>query len=222
MKYFPIYLNLKDKNILVVGTGHEAEPKVLQFLEAGAQLKLVSETRPAYINNFYIFKNFTFEQRAFTESDLDNIWLVISTLGNNERSLNEFIFNTATSRNILCNVVDVTELCSFIFPAIVSQGDISIAISTSGTSPALAQNLKKKISDLVGPEYGLLANILGERRKELLEKIPHKKERSELFHRLVNSDAIVLLKQNKRIEAETLISNIIEEELENILTTIDN
>jgi Mg/Co/Ni transporter MgtE len=68
----------------------------------------------------------------------------------------------------------------------------------------------------------LLAGILGGRRKELLDKMPHKKERSELFHRLVNSEAIELLRQNKSTEAEMLISNIIEEELENILTTAGN
>ena len=109
-------------------------------------------------------------------------------------------------------MVDVPELCSFIFPAIVSQGDVNIAISTSGTSPALAQNIKGKISDLIGPEYGLLAGILGRKRKEILKNIPDRKERSKLFHYLVNSGAIELLRQNRNYEAETLISLIIEEE----------
>jgi precorrin-2 dehydrogenase/sirohydrochlorin ferrochelatase len=211
MKYFPIYLDLKDRNILVVGTGHEAEPKVLQFLKAGARLKLISETRPVYIDEFETYNNFIFEQRNFSISDLKDIWLVISTLA--DRELNEFIFKTATERKILCNVVDVTDLCSFIFPAIVTQGDISIAISTSGTSPALAQKIKSEISELIGPEYGALAGILGRERVGILKHIPNKKERAKLFHRLANSEAIELLKRNQNYEAEILITQIIEEEM---------
>jgi siroheme synthase-like protein len=163
MKYFPIYLDLKDKIILFVGTGHEAEPKLLQLLETGAMLKLVSETQPSYLEKFAEFKNFIFEQRKFSESDLDGIWLVISTLEN--RDTNEYVYTTAKNRNIFCNVVDVTELCTFIFPAIVSRDDVNISISTSGKSPALAQNIKEKISSLIGPEYGILADMLGEKRK---------------------------------------------------------
>ena len=119
MKYFPIYLDLKDRNILVVGTGHEAEQKVLQLLHTGAQLKLISDLRPSYINNFEAYKNFKYEQRKFSESDIDNIWLVISTLGNRDQT--NIYTKQRTRRNIYCNVVDVTELCSFIFPAIVSR-----------------------------------------------------------------------------------------------------
>ncbi|MGA7722516.1 MAG: bifunctional precorrin-2 dehydrogenase/sirohydrochlorin ferrochelatase [Ignavibacteriaceae bacterium] len=215
MKYLPIYLDLKDRDILVVGTGHEAEPKVLQFLQAGAKVKLISETRPVYINEFDAYSNFIFEQRNFSISDLKDIWLVISTLA--DRSLNEYIFETAMERKIFCNVVDVTDLCSFIFPAIVSQGDINIAISTSGTSPALAQKIKSEIANLIGPEYGALAGILGRERKEILKQIPNKKERTKLFQRLVNSEAIQLLKRNQNYEAEILIAQIIEKELKGIV-----
>jgi precorrin-2 dehydrogenase/sirohydrochlorin ferrochelatase len=218
MKYFPIYLDLKDRNILVVGAGHEAESKVLQLLQTGAQLKLISDTQPHYLTNFKKYKNFAFEQRKFSAADLQGAWLVISTL--EDRNINEYIYSTATERNILCNVVDVTDLCSFIFPAIVTQGDVNIAISTSGKSPALAQNIKEKISDYIGPEYGFLAEILGRKRKELIKKIPDKKERSKLFHRLVDSDALELLRQNRDYDAEKLISRIIKEEFKD--TFINN
>jgi siroheme synthase-like protein len=222
MKYFPIYIDLKDKNILIIGTGHEAEPKVIQLLQAGAQTKLISDSRPAYIKNFEEYKNFKFEQRKFLDSDLNNIWLVISTLGNKDGITNEHIYNYATSKNILCNVVDVTELCSFIFPAVVSQGDVNIAISTSGTSPALAQDIRRKISNLIGPEYGLLADILGKIRSEIIQNIPDKKERSKLFHNLVNSGALELLRQNRKSDAEILISHIVEDKFNEIKITGTN
>ena len=130
-----------------------------------------------------------------------------------DRNTNEYIYAAAESRNIFCNVVDVTDLCTFIFPAIVSRGDVNIAISTSGTSPALAQNIKSKISDLVGPEYGKLANFLGKSRKKILEKIPDREERSKLFHQLVNSGAIELFRRDRDSEAKLLLLKIIEEEL---------
>ena len=215
MKYFPIYLDLKNKNILFIGTGHEAEPKLLQLLETEAKLKLVSENRPSYLEKFAEFKNFIFEQRKFTESDLDGIWLVISTL--EDRNMNEYIYEAAANRNIFCNVVDVTELCTFIFPAIVSRDDVNISISTSGKSPALAQNIKEKISSLIGPEYGILAGMLGEKRKEIIKIVPDRIERSKLFHHLVNSGAIELLRQNRKSEAKILLSQIVEEEVKNIL-----
>jgi precorrin-2 dehydrogenase/sirohydrochlorin ferrochelatase len=199
----------------MIGTGHEAEQKIFQLLQTGAKLKLISDIRPAYVDKFVKDENFIFERKTFSESDLENIWLVVSTLP--DRDINEQIYKAATSKKILCNVVDVTGLCSFIFPAVVTRGDINIAISTSGTSPALAQNIKGKISDSIGPEYGLLAGILGRRRKEILNKIPFKKERTKLFYQLVNSGAIELLRQHRNNEAELLISNIIEEELKDII-----
>jgi precorrin-2 dehydrogenase/sirohydrochlorin ferrochelatase len=211
MKYFPIYLDLKDKKILMIGTGHEAEQKILQMLETGAKLRLISESSPAHLAKFEGFNNFNFEQRKYVESDLDNIWLVISTLA--DRNTNEYIYAAAESRNIFCNVVDVTDLCTFIFPAIVSRGNVNIAVSTSGTSPALAQNIKSKISELIGPEYGKLADFLGTIRKAILEKITDREERSKLFHQLVNSGAIELFRRDRDNEAKLLLSKIIEEEL---------
>lgn len=210
MKYFPIYLELKNRNVLVVGQGSETAQKITQLLTAGVNVILISEKIEPYFDNFLENRNFKFKQKRFDESDLEGVWLVVSTL--EDRRINEFIFKSSSERNIFCNVVDVTDLCSFIFPAIVSQGDILVAISTSGSSPALAQHLKEKISGLVGPEYGALSELLGDIRKNIINRIPDKKRRSALFHNLINPKIIGLLKKNKKQEALGLAEKMVDEE----------
>ncbi len=211
MKYFPSFLDLKNKPVLIVGSGPETEIKIDQMHESGAKIKYISETISSSLLQNLTSHNIDFEIREFQKSDLEGKWLVISTSEN--ESINKKVFEETSAKNIFSNVVDVTDMCSFIFPAIIHEKDVSIAISTSGNSPALAQRIKKEISGVIGPEYGNLADLMGKIRPLILKRINDKKKRTSLFQRMVNSDLLNLLKSNKYEEAEIEAYKMIFEEI---------
>jgi precorrin-2 dehydrogenase/sirohydrochlorin ferrochelatase len=207
MKYFPIFIDLHGRRVLVVGNGPETEIKVEQLIEAGADVVVVSPEPLPLISRLNAQRKITFVQRGFRESDLDDVWLVYGAAA--DRVLNERIVCAAQQRRVLYNIVDVTELCAFIMPAIVSRNDLNIAISTSGNSPALAQRVKRETAERFGPEYGLLNDLLGRLRPQVLHDIPDKERRKEAFHRLVNSEVLTLLQEGKNEEAEALAMQLV-------------
>src|SRR5207244_3508155 len=103
---------------------------------------------------------------------------------------------------IFINTADQPALCSFIMPAVLRRGDIGVAISTSGTSPALASLLREKISKIVGPEYAQLAELLSQTRSEIRGRVSSERDRRELHYRILNSDIITMLKANDPAGAE--------------------
>ncbi len=214
MKYFPVYLELRNRNVLIVGYGPETLSKIDQILSTGANVKYISDTIPTSLSDYLKKQHIEFRIKEFQKNDLQGIWLAISS--SEDEELNKKVFESAAAKNIFTNVVDVTDLCSFIFPAIITEKDISIAISTSGNSPALAQRIKKEISGIIGEEYGYLAELMGRIRPLILKRISDKQRRIQLFHRLVNSELLDLLRLNKYEEAESSAYKIIFEEFKNI------
>ena len=101
----------------------------------------------------------TWEARAFNSADLDGVFLVIAAT--NSRDVNAAIFREAGQRNILCNVVDDPEYCDFYYPAVVRRGELQLAISTNGHSPALAQRIRRELEIQFGPEYGEWLEAIG-------------------------------------------------------------
>lgn len=207
MKYFPLFVDLRDRNILITGNGPETESKVEQMLDTGARIHVVgSEPLPGILERAKSGK-LKYSRRQFEESDLDDVWLVIGTSRNSD--LNKRIAEAAAGRKIFCNIVDVTQFCSFIYPAIVSHEDVHIAISTSGNSPALAQRLKREIAEQIGPEYGELNDLLGKTRAAILENITDNERRQKLFHELVESNILELLRKNEKEKAERVALDLI-------------
>ncbi len=129
----------------------------------------------------------TWEARAFDTSDLDGTFLVIAAT--NSRDLNAAIFREAGQRKILCNVVDDPEYCDFYYPAVVRRGDLQIAISTNGQSPALAQRIRRELEIQFGPEYGEWLNELGQVRQQLFASKIDPEQRRRLLHELASREA---------------------------------
>ena len=129
----------------------------------------------------------TWEARAFNSADLDGTFLVIAAT--NSRDLNAAIFHEARQRNILCNVVDDPEYCDFYYPAVVRRGDLQLAISTNGQSPALAQRIRRELEIQFGPEYGEWLEELGRIRQQLFASKIDPEERRRLLHELASREA---------------------------------
>ena len=142
-RMFPMFVKLSRRPVLVVGAGAAAEAKIRGLLDTGAQVRVVALQANPAVQNWATGGAVALEERAFTLSDLEDVFLVVAATSS--RELNEFIFAEAKRRQILCNVVDVPELCDFFYPAVVRRGELQIAISTSGQSPLLAQRIRKQL-----------------------------------------------------------------------------
>ena len=212
MKYFPIFIDLKGKNVLVIGDYRILEFKIKKMIEAGAKITYLTELWPEQVKDLETSDNVIFIRDQFNASYLDDKWLVVCGSDNSE--LKDAIVRATAKRNIFCNFVDEAPISSFISPSVISKGDITIAISTKGKSPALNKHLKNKIGEIIGDEYSKLANILGKKREKVIEKIPAQKNRSELFDHIVqNPEILDLIKEGKVSEAEKIIDAVIDKEI---------
>jgi precorrin-2 dehydrogenase / sirohydrochlorin ferrochelatase len=179
-KLFPMFLKLSARPCLVVGAGTVAESKIASLLGAGGRVRVVAPEATPQVRSWAKSKRIEWQQRPFQPDDLEGMFLVIAATSSTE--LHERIFEEATRRDVLCNVVDVPALCGFYYPSVVQRGALQIAISTAGLSPALAQRLRKELEDQFGPEYEEWVAQLGEARKKLFATKLDPEERKRRLH----------------------------------------
>lgn len=182
MSLFPIFLKLKDRECLVVGAGAIAESKIESLIAAEAKILVVAPDAGPKVIVWALSGVIRWEPRKFEPSDLENMLLVIAATSS--RDVNRSVFEEAQSRNILCNAVDDPEYCDFYYPAVVRRGDLQIAISTAGHSPALAQRLRRQFEHDFGPEYGDWLQHLGSIRKALFAREMDPGERRRILHEI--------------------------------------
>ena len=184
---FPMFLKLAGRQCLVVGAGKVGEPKVAGLLETGALIRVVALDASPAVRDWAREGKIELELRAFTPDDLDGAFLAV--VATNSRSLNERVYHEAQRRCVLCNVVDVPDLCDFFYPSVVRRGDLQIAISTSGQSPSLAQKIRQQLEKQFGPAYAAWVAELGETRKLILASDLDKDRKLDLLHSLASREA---------------------------------
>src|SRR5438552_12401853 len=167
---FPMFLKLSARPCLVLGAGTIAESKIAGLLEAGGRVRVVAPEATPQVRSWAQSNSIEWHQRSFQPDDLTGMFLVVAATSSEE--LHQRIFEEATRRGVLCNIVDVPVLCDFYYPAVVQRGALQIAISTAGKSPALAQRLRKQLeerseehtSELQSPDH-LVCRLLLEKKK---------------------------------------------------------
>ena len=199
MTLFPIFVKLEGRSCLVVGAGSVGEPKIGSLLASQASVRVIAPTANATVAEWARAGVITWEAREFQISDLDDVFLVI--VATSSREVNESIFLEARRRHILCNVVDDPEHCDFYYPAVVRRGDLQLAISTNGQSPALAQRIRRELEVQFGPEYGDWLEGLGRIRQQLFASGMKPDDRRRVLHELASREAFEQA-QSKRIEHE--------------------
>ncbi len=185
---FPMFLKLEGRQCLVVGAGKVGEPKIGGLLEAGARIRVVALDASPAVREWVRAGKLELELRAFSAEDLDGAFLAV--VATNSRSLNERVYYEARRRRVLCNVVDVPDLCDFFYPAVVRRGDLQIAISTAGQSPSLAQKIRQQLEKQFGPGYAAWIAELGESRKLILASDLDKERKLDLLHSLASREAL--------------------------------
>jgi precorrin-2 dehydrogenase/sirohydrochlorin ferrochelatase len=187
MTLFPMFMKLEGRSCLVVGAGTVGEPKINSLVTAGASVRVVALHTTAAVAEWAQAGAIIWEARAFNSADLDGTFLVIAAT--NSSDVNAAIFHQARQRNILCNVVDDPEHCDFYYPAVVRRGDLQLAISTKGQSPALAQRIRRELEMQFGPEYGAWLEELGRARQQLFASKIDPEQRRRLLHELASHEA---------------------------------
>ena len=163
--YYPVYLNLTGKKCVVIGGGPIAEDKVAKLQDAKAEVILISPTVTPALQAWAQAGDFEWQQREYQHGDLDGAFLGIASTNN--REVNQEIFQEAERLAILMNVVDDPDQCTFIAPAIVQRGQVTLAISTGGASPALARKLRETLTKDSALDWADLAGVLASARKEV-------------------------------------------------------
>lgn len=195
MDYFPINLDINGRPCLVIGGGRVAERKVLGLLEYGAEVTVISPELTAMLAELRQKKEITVIARPYKNGDLAQAFLVIAAT--DDEKAQEEIHAEAEKDNILLNVADVPKWCNFILPATVRRGELSISISTSGNSPALARRLRQGMETQFGPEYEPLLELLGCLRPVVLAQGRPHSENKIIFEKLLHPDLLTWLNEAK-------------------------
>lgn len=220
MRYYPLFADLSRKRCLVVGAGEVGRRKIGTLAGCGATDILVLDTRgpDQKLGEVLSLPGVSFEQRSFEDTDLDGRFLVIASTSNEE--LNWRISRACQERGILCNIVDQPEKCSFIVPALFTQGDLTVAISTGGSSPALARRIRKGLGDFLGSEYGATLTLMGRLRPLVLELGLGPQKNSNIFRGLVHSGLLEALKEGDTAKALELLERFVPAQLHPRLTEL--
>ena len=181
---FPIFLKLQGRKCLVVGGGRIAEQKLHSLLHAGARVTLVAPEVNEAVRARIDSGEIAWNARRFESADLSGVTLVIAATG--DASVNERIYRAADVLGILCNAVDEPERCHFYYPAVVQRGDLQIAISTNGRSPALAQQIRQELEDRYDESYADWLRWLGDVRSLYFRLRIAAKQRVRALHRIAS------------------------------------
>src|SRR6267378_5057214 len=211
MRFYPVFLNLRGRRAVVIGGGAVAEQKVLGLLGAGAHVTVVSPETTPRLEQLAATGGIDLRRRPYRSGDLVGAWLAIA--GTDDRGANAAVWAEAEREGVLLNAVDDLDHCSFIAPAIHREGDITVAVSTSGKSPALAARLRRRVARLVGPAEARLCDLLGELRPELAARVPDARARTALWYRIVDSDVIEFVRRGDDEGAQRRIDDLLDEAL---------
>jgi len=206
-QFYPAFLDLRGRRAVVIGGGAIAEQKVVGLLDAGARVTVISPGVSRRLEDLAAAGTVTIERRPYRPGDLAGAFLAIAAT--DDRAANRAVWVEAEARGVLLNAVDDLPHCSFIAPAIHRQGDVAIAVSTAGKSPALAVRLRERIGRLVGPEYATLLALLGELRAELAQRVPDARARTRLWYSIVDSDAIEFVRRGDVAGARRHIGRLV-------------
>jgi len=209
MMFYPVYLNLKGKRAVVIGGGEVAERKAGSLRDTGATIVVISPDVTPHLASLARENRIELHQRPYAPGDCAGAALVLSAT--NDPAVSRAVWQEASAAGILVNTADEPALCDFIMPAVIRRGDLTIAISTGGASPALAARLRERFSRILGPEYGQLLRMLAEARPEIRRRVRGEEDRRALHYRILDSDIITSLRHNDSASAEQRLREIIDD-----------
>jgi precorrin-2 dehydrogenase/sirohydrochlorin ferrochelatase len=186
MSLFPIFLKLASRPCIVVGAGNIAESKIESLLTAEARVTVIAPQALPRVQEWAESGALTWHQREYVHGDLAGSFLVVAATAT--ASVNRAVYSEATAAEILCNAVDDPPFCDYYFPSVVRRGELQIAISTAGESPAFAQRLRKELNAALPLDTGEWLMELGRLRREVTAVEPIGEPRKQLLHELAHRE----------------------------------
>lgn len=198
---YPVMLEVRERRCVVIGGGSIGEGKVRGLLDAGARVTVIDPEPSSGLEELARAGNVTLVRRSYRSGDLKGAFVGIAAT--DDGLVNALVFEEAEAERVLFNAVDDSQYCHFAVPAIVRRGDLLLTLSTGGKSPALAKNLRRKLSQQLGEEYGVLVDLLAEVREEALaERSVGFDEWAARWERALKPDLIALVKQGRHQEVK--------------------
>ncbi|MBI4574143.1 MAG: bifunctional precorrin-2 dehydrogenase/sirohydrochlorin ferrochelatase [candidate division NC10 bacterium] len=185
-KFYPMMVDVAGRRCLIVGGGPVAERKVTLLLECGADVEVVSPTASPRLTALATVGRLRLRRRPVRPADLAGAFLVVAAT--DDPQVNRDVAERARRAGGLVNVADDPGACSFLVPAVVRRGDLTVAISTGGGSPALAKKLRQRLERTIGPEYETFVAALRLLRERARQAIADPEERQAIYRRAVESD----------------------------------
>ncbi|MBI4463253.1 MAG: bifunctional precorrin-2 dehydrogenase/sirohydrochlorin ferrochelatase [Acidobacteria bacterium] len=207
MLYYPIFLNLRSRKVLVVGGGRVAERKVKSLLPAGARVTVVAPQTSSALRMLAAAGKISWRARPYRASDMNKVILVFAATDSEE--VERRVVADAARRGIPANCAGWPEAGSFLVPAQARRGDLQMAISTGGASPALARKLARELQARFGPEYAQGTRLLARFRQRILASVSAA-QRPRLFQELVSDRILRLLRQGQKEQAVQLAERLIQ------------
>ena len=201
--YFPIFLNLKGQDCLVVGAGEIAARKIDLLARSGAQITVIAESVGETVANLQTRYPITINKMSFAVTDLRQFKLVISAT--DDLASNALVANTAKAQGVPVNVVDNPGLSSFIFPAIVDRSPLVIAVSSGGAAPVLARLLRAKIETVISPAYGKLAKLAEQFRDKTKRRLATTTQRRIFWENIFQGQVAEYVFSGNEKQAEALL-----------------
>ena len=209
MSYYPIFVQMEGMRALVVGGGAVARRKVETLLGFGADVSMVSRDLTPELTRLVDAGKVRFLGPEMADRFFEDVSLVIAAT--DDAALNHEVSQGARQRGLLVNAVDQPADCTFIVPSIVRRGDLLIAVSTSGRSPAFSKKIRKRLEDEFGDEYARFLALMGRVRQRVLAMGLPQKDNSRIFHEIVDSDILEALARDDREGVAAILRGILPE-----------
>ncbi|MFH1984027.1 MAG: bifunctional precorrin-2 dehydrogenase/sirohydrochlorin ferrochelatase [Pseudomonadota bacterium] len=206
-RYYPVNLDIRDRSCLVVGGGGVGTRKVQGLLDCSARVTLISPEATETLKTIAADGRIIWHRRRFAPGDVTGHFLVIGAT--NDEPLNRQVHADANAHGLLCNIADRPEICNFILPAVIRRGDLSLAISTAGRSPAFAKHLRKTLAVQFGPEYETFLDLMGAVRKRLLAEDHAPEAHKPLFEALISSGLLDMIRDGDTTGVDALLLDIL-------------
>ncbi len=191
----------------MIGGGKVAERKVRSFLQCQANVRVISPTLTVGLRRLVEKERIQHKKKEFTPSDLDGVRLAICAT--NDPTVNRKAADEAEKRAVLLNVVDAPELCDFIVPSMIRKGDLTIAVSTAGSSPALAREIRKEIQQNFGAEYREFLKLLKKVRPLIQRDVSSTSQRTRIYREIIESKTKDLIRKGRIREARETVRKIL-------------
>jgi precorrin-2 dehydrogenase/sirohydrochlorin ferrochelatase len=208
MSYYPILVDLAGQKVVIVGGGNVAQRKIESLLQYEAEVLVVARELTTKLREYIKAGKINYLGQEFQKEHINGAMLVIAAT--DDPALNRHVSTCARDRGSLVNVVDQPADCTFIVPSVLKRGDLLIAISTSGKSPALARKVREDLENHFGEEYEILLILMGNLRNEILPRGFGQEENKRIFEHIVNSGVLKMIRERNWEGIGSLVSEALD------------